>query len=295
MTLFLDFIKTFVLGIIQGITEWLPISSTAHLLLFDELLPLNSVEPQFRDLFMVVIQFGSILAVLVLFWNKLWPFGKTVTMVSGEKKATPKGASVWILWAKVIVAAIPAGVIGLLLDDWIEEKIYGGDILKCSVIAATLIIYGIAFIIIERVMAKKKNRVETLEELSFLDAFLIGCFQILALIPGTSRSGSTIVGARLIGISRPAAAEFSFFLALPVMVGASGLKILKYFVEGNRFSPSEACLLLFGMAVAFAVSYVCIKFLMDFVRRHSFEPFGWYRIGLGAVVLVYMTIRYIIL
>ncbi len=298
MTLFLDFLKTIVLGIIQGITEWLPISSTGHLLLFDELLPLKSVTPEFRDLFMVVIQFGSILAVVVLFWRKLWPFGKTATAdgvaipeETGKKPVNPA----WLLWAKVLVAAVPAAVIGLLLDDFIEEKIYGGDILKCAVIAGALIVYGIAFIIIERLMAHKSNRVETIEQLSFKDAFIIGCFQVLALIPGTSRSGSTIIGARLVGISRTAAAEFSFFLALPVMLGASGLKIVKYLISGADFGISEIGLLLVGMAVSFAVSLVVIKFLMEFVRRHSFEPFGWYRIGLGAVVLIYMIIRYIVL
>ncbi len=329
MTVFLDFLKTIVLGIIQGITEWLPISSTGHLLLFDELLPLKSVSADFRDLFMVVIQFGSILAVVVLFWRKLWPFGKTAAVAepvdtSSEEQKSTEGADsaqivtaseataepiakssfatwvkglnpAWILWAKVLVAAIPAAVIGLLLDDFIEEKIYGGDILKCAVIAGALIVYGIAFIVIERMMAKKSGRVETLEELSFKDALIIGCFQVLALIPGTSRSGSTIIGARLAGISRTAAAEFSFFLALPVMLGASGLKVVKYLMEVGSFSGLEIWLLLVGMAVSFGVSLVVIKFLMEFVRRHSFECFGWYRIALGIVVLVYMTIRYIIL
>ncbi len=297
MTWFFNYLITVALGIIQGITEWLPISSTGHLLLFNELFPLKEITDDFRDLFMVVIQFGSILAVLVLFWNKLCPFGP------GKDKEKQK--STWLLWAKVLVAAVPAGIIGLLLDDLIEDWIYGIPVLKCAVIAGALIVYGIAFIVIERVMAKKPNRVETLEELSFKDALIIGCFQVLALIPGTSRSGSTIIGARTVGISRTAAAEFSFFLALPVMLGASALKIVKYifFAEnaetGERmirwFSGAEIGLLLVGMAISFAVSLVVIKFLMEFVRRHSFEPFGWYRIGLGAVVLVYMTIRYIIL
>ncbi len=302
MQVFLDFIKTIVLGIIQGITEWLPISSTGHLLLFDELLPLKSVTTEFRDLFMVVIQFGSILAVVVLFWRKLWPFGKQAGGEKTDLKNTTPGVapakkvnSAWLLWAKVLVAAVPAGVIGLLLNDVIEDFIYGGDILKCAVIAGALIVYGIAFIIIERVMANKANRVETLEELSFKDALLIGCFQVLALIPGTSRSGSTIVGARLVGISRTAAAEFSFFLALPVMLGASGLKVVKYLFEFGMFSWTEAGLLFVGMLISFLVSLAVIKFLMEFVRRHSFESFGWYRIGLGAVVLIYMTVRYIIL
>ncbi len=297
MTTFLNYLKTIILGIIQGITEWLPISSTGHMLLFDEFWALECSDA-FRDLFMVVIQFGSILAVVVLFWRKLWPFGKPLTAegmpapdVPTEKRINPA----WILWGKVLVAAIPAAIIGLLLDDFIESKIYGGDIVKCAVIGGALIVYGIAFIVVERLMANKPNRVETLEELSFKDALLIGCFQVLALIPGTSRSGSTIIGARVVGISRTAAAEFSFFLALPVMLGASALKVVKYLVGGNTFSMTEAGMLLVGMAISFAVSLLVIKFLMEFVRRHSFEPFGWYRIVLGVIVVGYMTVRYIIL
>ncbi len=286
MSYFLDILKTIVLGIIQGITEWLPISSTGHLLLFEELFQLKNVRSEFFSMFSVVIQFGSILAVVVLFWNKLWPFGK--------KKDALQKKSTWNMWGKVLVAAVPAALIGFFLDDVIEEYIYGGNIVKCSVIAGTLIVYGVAFILIERKMAKRKNRVETLEDLSYKDALFIGCFQVLALIPGTSRSGSTIVGARTIGISRTAAAEFSFFLALPIMVGASGLKLLKYFINVGWFTAMELILLLIGMVVSFAVSLGVIKFLMDFVRRHSFEPFGWYRIALGVVVLLYMLFVYIV-
>lgn len=273
------------LGVIQGITEWLPVSSTGHMLLFEDWLPMN-VTPEFRNLFMVVIQFGSIIAVLVLFWRRLWPFGKT--------KAPEEKKAIWTLWGKVLVASVPAAIIGLLLDNLIEDYIYAKPIVKCSVIAGTLIVYGVAFIVIERCLAGRENRVETVDQLSCRDALVIGCFQALALIPGTSRSGATIVGARLCRISRTAAAEFSFFLAIPVMLGASALKIGKYFlIDKLTMSGAEVGLLLVGGAVAFLVSLVVIRFLMDFVRRHSFEPFGWYRIGLGAAVLLYMFLRYV--
>ncbi len=273
------------LGVIQGITEWLPVSSTGHMLLFEDWLPMN-VTPEFRSLFMVVIQFGSIIAVLVLFWRRLWPFGKT--------KAPEEKKAIWTLWGKVLIAAVPAAIIGLLLDNLIEDYIYAKPIVKCSVIAGTLIVYGVAFIVIERCLAGRENRVETVDQLSCRDALVIGCFQALALIPGTSRSGATIVGARLCRISRTAAAEFSFFLAIPVMLGASALKIGKYFlIDKLTMSGAEVGLLLVGGAVAFLVSLVVIRFLMDFVRRHSFEPFGWYRIGLGAAVLLYMFLRYV--
>lgn len=273
------------LGVIQGITEWLPVSSTGHMLLFEDWLPMN-VTPEFRNLFMVVIQFGSIIAVLVLFWRRLWPFGKT--------KAPEEKKAIWTLWGKVLIAAVPAAIIGLLLDNLIEDYIYAKPIVKCSVIAGTLIVYGVAFIVIERCLAGRENRVETVDQLSCRDALVIGCFQALALIPGTSRSGATIVGARLCRISRPAAAEFSFFLAIPVMLGASALKIGKYFlIDKLTMSGAEVGLLLVGGAVAFLVSLVVIRFLMDFVRRHSFETFGWYRIGLGAAVLLYMFLRYV--
>ena len=273
------------LGVIQGITEWLPVSSTGHMLLFEDWLPMN-VTPEFRNLFMVVIQFGSIIAVLVLFWRRLWPFGKT--------KAPEEKKAIWTLWGKVLIAAVPAAIIGLLLDNLIEDYIYAKPIVKCSVIAGTLIVYGVAFIVIERCLAGRENRVETVDQLSCRDALVIGCFQALALIPGTSRSGATIVGARLCRISRTAAAEFSFFLAIPVMLGASALKIGKYFlIDKLTMSGAEVGILLVGGAVAFLVSLVVIRFLMDFVRRHSFEPFGWYRIGLGAAVLLYMFLRYV--
>lgn len=275
-----------ILGIIQGITEWLPVSSTGHMLLFEDVLPLTGVSEAFRDLFMVVIQFGSILAVLVLFWNRLWPFG--------SKKPREVKRATWTLWGKVLIAALPAAVIGLLLDDLIEGYIYGDSIIKCAVIAGALILYGVAFILIERRLAATPDRVETVDALTCRDSFLVGCFQVLALIPGTSRSGSTIVGARLCRISRPTAAEFSFFLAVPMMFGASALKIAKYFLLDHlTIGVTELAYLLVGMLTAFLVSLVVIRFLMDFVRRHSFESFGWYRIALGVIVLVYMCIRYL--
>lgn len=275
-----------ILGIIQGITEWLPVSSTGHMLLFEDILPLTGVSEAFRDLFMVVIQFGSILAVLVLFWNRLWPFG--------SKKSREVKRATWTLWGKVLIAALPAAVIGLLLDDLIEGYIYGNSIIKCAVIAGTLILYGVAFILIERRLAATPDRIETVDALTCRDAFWIGCFQVLALIPGTSRSGSTIVGARLCRISRPTAAEFSFFLAVPMMFGASALKIGKYFlIDHLTIGMTELAYLFIGMLTAFLVSLIVIRFLMDFVRRHSFESFGWYRIALGVVVLAYMCIRYL--
>jgi undecaprenyl-diphosphatase len=234
---------------------------------------------------MVVIQLGSILAVPVLFWYKLWPFGKSKS--PAEKKGT------WVLWLKVLVGVLPVAVIGFLADDLIKEHIYQNNLVKCAVIAGALILYGIAFIVVERLFRARKNRVETLADLTYRDALLIGCFQVLSIIPGTSRSGSTILGGRLLRVSRTVAAEFSFFMAIPVMLGASLLDILKYFMKGYTVGGTEVAILLTGMVVAFLVSLLAIKFLMEFVRRHSFEPFGWYRIGLGAAVLIYMTVRYL--
>ena len=267
------------LGIIQGVTEWLPVSSTGHMLLFEDLLPMP-VTPAFRGLFMVVIQFGSIMAVLTLYGGRLWPFGRT--------KAPEVRRATLALWGKVLLASVPAAVIGFLLDDRIEAVIYARSGVKCAVIAASLIVYGVGFIVTERWLRSLGDRTEHVGDLTVRDAFVIGCFQTLALIPGTSRSGSTIIGARLCRVSRPAAAEFSFFLAIPVMFGAPLLKIGKYFLrDGLTMSGREVGLLLVGFAVAFLVSLVVIRFLMDFVRRHSFAGFGWYRIALGAAVLLY--------
>lgn len=276
----MEFIKAIIIGIVQGITEWLPVSSTGHMILFETLLEMN-VSAAFSEMFRVVIQFGSILAVLILYFTKLNPFSK--------KKSTVQKKQTWNLWFKVIVAVIPSAILGLLLDDWFDEHFY-----NYIVVAITLVIYGIAFIIIEN---KRKNlppKIDNVHDISYGTALGIGAFQVLSLIPGTSRSGSTIIGASLLGVSRTAAAEFSFFLAIPTMLGASALKILKYFMDGNAmFSSQEWGILIIGCAVAFIVSLIAIKALMSYVRRHSFSAFGVYRIILGAVVLGYYLITLI--
>ena len=276
----MEFIKAIIIGIVQGITEWLPVSSTGHMILFETFLHMD-VSEAFSEMFRVVIQFGSILAVLILYFTKLNPFAKVKS--AAEKKQT------WNLWFKVIVAVIPSAVLGLLLDDWFDEHFY-----NYIVVAITLILYGVAFIVIEN---KRKNlppRIDNVHDISYKTALGIGAFQVLSLIPGTSRSGSTIIGASLLGVSRTAAAEFSFFLAIPTMLGASALKILKYFMDGNAmFSNQEWGILIVGCAVAFVVSLIAIKALMNYVRRHSFSAFGVYRIILGAVVLGYYLITLI--
>ena len=274
----IEIIKAIFLGIVEGITEWLPISSTGHMILFDEFVKLD-VSDSFKELFFVVIQLGAILAVLVMFFNKLNPF-------SGKKSEEEKKATL-SLWGKVLVGAVPAAFIGLLLDDLLDTYLYNS-----WVIAVALIVYGIAFIVIERIKEKGSNsiyRVNTLEELSYKDALKIGAFQILSLIPGTSRSGSTILGGMMSGVSRVASAEFSFFMAIPIMLGASGLKVIKYLIGGNMPTLPELSYLAIGMLVAFVVSMLVIKFLMDFVKRHTFAPFGIYRIVLGTVVIAYFT------
>lgn len=268
---FLELIKAVILGIVQGITEWLPISSTGHMILVNEFLQLNQ-STDFINLFLVVIQFGSILAVVTLYFHKLNPFSPKKSAV--EKKDT------WTMWFKVLVAVIPAGVIGILFEEQIDTYLYGP-----YVVAAALIVYGILFIVIEN--RKKQPAVNSISQLSYKTAFLIGVFQILALVPGTSRSGSTILGAVILGTSRVVAAEFSFFLAVPMMVGASLLKIVKY---GFGFTGAELGILLVGMAVAYIVSVVVIKFLMGYIRRHDFKAFGYYRIVLGIAVLAYFLI-----
>lgn len=268
---FLELIKAVILGIVQGITEWLPISSTGHMILVNEFLQLNQ-STDFINLFLVVIQFGSILAVVTLYFHKLNPFSPKKSAV--EKKDT------WTMWFKVLVAVIPAGVIGILFEEQIDTYLYGP-----YVVAAALIVYGILFIVIEN--RKKQPAVNSISQLSCKTAFLIGVFQILALVPGTSRSGSTILGAVILGTSRVVAAEFSFFLAVPMMVGASLLKIVKY---GFGFTGAELGILLVGMAVAYIVSVVVIKFLMGYIRRHDFKAFGYYRIVLGIAVLAYFLI-----
>ncbi len=274
---FIEFLKAVFLGFVEGITEWLPISSTGHLILVDEFLTLN-VSAEFLDMFLVVIQLGAILAVPVLFFHKLNPFS--------PKKTTEEKKSTWNLWGKVIVGILPAAVIGIPLDDWMTAHFY-----RYEVVAAALIVYGVAFILIEMKRKGKPSRVETVEDLSYLDALRIGCFQVLSLVPGTSRSGSTILGGMLTGVSRTASAEFSFFMAIPVMLGASLLKILKFVVKGFTATGAEIGLLLVGCAVSFLVSLAAIRFLMDFVKRHDFKPFGIYRIALGVAVFLFFLTR----
>ncbi|MBR3778944.1 MAG: undecaprenyl-diphosphate phosphatase [Clostridia bacterium] len=267
----IEILKAIAQGIVEGITEWLPVSSTGHILLLDAVWKMNASEA-FFDVFKVVIQLGAIFAVVVLYFHKLNPFSPKKSAV--EKKGT------WVLWSKVLVASIPAAIAGLALDDLID-----GVLSTPVVIAAALIVYGIAFIVME----SRKNRtakVETVEDITYKHAFGIGAFQMLALIPGTSRSGSTILGASLLGTSRTAAAEFSFFMAIPVMLGASGLKLVKaLFLDGVTFSGEEWILLAVATVVSFVVSLIVIRGLMAFIKKHSFGPFGWYRIVLGAVVL----------
>lgn len=273
----IEIIKAIVLGIVEGITEWLPVSSTGHMILLDEFISLN-VSPEFMEMFLVVIQLGAILAVPTYFFERLNPFSASKS--EAEKKATLS------LWGKVIVGAIPAAVLGLLLDDLLEKYLY-----TYFIVALALVIYGVLFIIIEKVKSDSSYRVERAEDISYADALKIGAFQTLSLIPGTSRSGSTILGGMLSGVSRTASAEFSFFMAIPIMLGASGLKILKFILGGFTASGTEIALLLIGIAVSYIVSLVAIKFLMDFVKRHSFAAFGVYRIALGILVLIYFLIK----
>ena len=270
---FLEILKVVFLGIIEGITEWLPISSTGHMILVDEFIKLQ-VSENFKELFLVVIQLGAILAVPVVFWKKLFPFGKSKS--EDEKKR------IWSLWFKVAIGVVPAVVLGLLLDDLLDKYLY-----NYVVVSVALVVYGVAFILIERLRKNKEYRIDSVYDISYRDALIIGAYQTLSLIPGTSRSGSTILGGMLTGVSRTASAEFSFFMAIPVMLGASGLKVLKFIAEGYTATSLEICLLLIGILVSFLVSLVVIEFLMRFVKKHSFSAFGIYRIVLGAVVLAY--------
>ena len=271
--LFIELLKSFLYGIVEGITEWLPVSSTGHLILLGELVPLK-VSDGFSEMFDVVIQLGAILAVIVLFFRKLNPFSPTKTAV--QKKNT------WSLWARVCVAVIPSAVIGLLLDDWLDEHLY-----NYITVATTLVLYGILFIIIEKLKPSGRATIQTVEDISYKNAFCMGAFQMLALIPGTSRSGSTILGGMLLGMSRGAAAEFSFFMAIPTMLGASLLKVAKLMLDGITLTGTEWGVLAVGCVTAFLVSLCAIKFLMDFVKKHSFTSFGWYRIALGVLVIGY--------
>ena len=269
---FIEWLKVVFLGIVEGITEWLPISSTGHMLLVDEFIKLN-VSDAFKDMFFVVIQLGAILAVVVIFWNKMWPFQMPKESQSIIKKDR------FSLWFKVVVSCIPGAAVTLLFDDYVEAHFH-----TPVVIAIALIFYGIAFIIIENRNKNKVARINTLEEISYKDAFLIGVFQVLSIVPGTSRSGSTIIGGLLMGISRVAIAEFTFFMAVPVMFGLSAIKIIKF---GFNFTHTELAILRWGMVIAFTVSIIVIKFLMSYIKKHDFKIFGWYRIILGIVVLAY--------
>ena len=267
----LEILKAILFGIVEGITEWLPVSSTGHLILLEEFIRLD-VTKEFYEMFQVVIQLGAILAVLVLFFHKLWPFSR--------KKSVEEKRITWQLWFKVVVAVLPSAVLGLLLDDWMDAHLY-----NYLVVALALIVYGVAFLLVER--GRTLPRVDDVHAIDYRTALLIGCFQVLSLIPGTSRSGSTILGAILLGVSRSAGAEFSFFLAIPTMLGASGLKLAKYLLEGMLPSGTEIAVLITGCLVSFLVSLLVIRALMDFVRKRSFAPFGFYRIVLGGAVLLY--------
>ena len=271
----IEILKAILFGIVEGVTEWLPVSSTGHIILLDEFIFLKGSE-EFKSMFDVVIQLGAILAVIVLFFHKLNPFA--LSKSAGEKKQT------WDLWFKVVAAIIPSGVVGVLLDDWMDAHLHNG-----IVVAIALIVYGIAFILVERKNNGKHLRmVDDVHKIDYKTALLIGAFQCLSLVPGTSRSGSTILGGMLCGVSRPAGAEFSFFLAIPVMLGASFLKLLKF---GFAFTTAEIVILIAGTLVAFITSLIAIRFLVSFVRRHSFAVFGYYRIVLGVLVLGYFLIK----
>lgn len=283
----IEFLKAVLFGIVEGITEWLPISSTGHMILLDEFVKLD-VSPEFWEMFLVVIQLGAILAVVVLFWNEIWPFGvygkgKRFKPVSTSGLLSYCKRDIWIMWLKIIVACLPAAVVGLLFDEFFESLFYNG---VC--VALALIIFGIGFIMIENRNRNTSVKIHSLSEITYQTAFIIGLFQLIAAIfPGTSRSGATILGALLIGVSRKVAAEFTFFLAIPVMLGASLLKIVKF---GFSFTGNELMILITGMVTAFIVSVVIIRFLMGYIKKHDFKIFGWYRIILGIIVLLYFGI-----
>ena len=275
----IEMLKAVVFGVVEGITEWLPVSSTGHLILLYEIPFLKlSVSEAFSEMFDVVIQLGAILAVIVLFFHKLNPFS--------PKKSPQQKQGTWILWMKVIVAVVPSAVLGLLLDDWFEAHFY-----NYVVVALALIIYGVAFIYVEYIHRGKHFAIRKVEQIDWRTALLIGAFQCLALIPGTSRSGSTILGAIILGVSRGAASEFSFFLAIPTMMGASALKAVKFLLEGNSATFTEISVLIVGSVVSFIVSLLVIKALMQYVRKHSFSSFGVYRIILGTLVLIYAGVK----
>lgn len=271
----IEILKAILFGIVEGVTEWLPISSTGHMILLDEFVTLD-VSPEFLEMFLVVIQLGAILAVVVLFWNKIFPFN------FNKEKGPILVKETWIMWFKIVVACIPAAIIGILFDDIFNELFY-----NYKTVAIALIVFGVLFLVVENANKNKPSKINSLGEITYTTAMLIGVFQLIAAIfPGTSRSGATIVGALMIGVSRTIAAEFTFFLAIPVMFGASLLKLVKY---GFAFSGNELVLLAVGMIVAFVVSVIVIRFLMDFIKKHDFKVFGYYRIILGIIVLVYFA------
>ena len=294
--IFIELLKVILLGIVEGITEWLPISSTGHMILVDEFIKLN-VSEAFMEFFLVVIQLGAILAVVVLYWNKLWPFyirkiPKKTQMALRKQPAVPRTVLTfvekycdkdkWILWFKILVACLPTIIIALPFNDIIEKKFY-----NYVVVAIMLIVYGVLFIVIENYNKRRRPTCTRLDELSFKTALIIGCFQVLSLVPGTSRSGSTIIGGLLLGCTRSVASKFTFFLAIPVMFGASLLKILKF---GFAFTSTELMILGIGTITAFVSSLLIIRFLMSFVKKHDFKVFGWYRIILGIAVLAYFML-----
>ena len=277
----IEFLKAVLFGIVEGVTEWLPVSSTGHLILLDEFVKLD-ISEQFYEMFQVVIQLGAILAVIVLFFHKLNPFA--------PKKTVEQKKDTWQLWMKVVVAVLPSAVLGLLLDDWLDAHLYNH-----VVVAITLILYGVAFLFVERRNAGRKLSVRRVGEIDYRTALLIGAFQCLSLIPGTSRSGATILGGIFLGVSRSAAAEFSFFLAIPTMLGASALKLVKFLLDGAGATDTEVMVLITGCVVSFVVSLAVIKGLMEYVRKHSFSLFGLYRIALGLLVLIYFVVFQVIL
>ena len=273
----IEWLRIIIIGVIEGITEWLPISSTGHMILLESIWPSTAKEimsPEFWSVFLVVIQLGAVLAVATLFFHRLNPLSPQKT--PSQKQET------WRLWGKVLIGCLPAAIAGLLLDDWMDEHLYNS-----GVVAAMLILYGLVFVLLEYIRKGKKPTIRKSEDLSYRVALLIGLIQILSLVPGTSRSGVTIIGAMLIGCSRYLAAEFTFFLAIPVMLGAGGLKLLKYIMDGQDLSGTQIAVMAMGMIVAYVVSLFCVRFLMNYVKKRDFRPFGYYRIALGIVVLLY--------
>lgn len=293
---FFELLKVVLIGVVEGITEWLPISSTGHMLLLDQVIKLNA-RPEFKEMFFVVIQLGAIIAVMYMYWDKLWPF--RIVKPGEEKRRDKKKSAKWKneyrigsigisrvivnMWTKVIVATLPAAVLGLLLDDWMDKYAH-----TAGVIAVTLIVYGVLFILVEDRNQKRQAKIKKLGQITYMDALKMGLFQTLAIVPGTSRSGATIVGGLTIGFSRRLAAEFSFFMSIPIMFGWSLIKLIKF---GFHYSVLEFFELLFGMAVAFVVSVIVIKFLMGYIKKNNFKIFGYYRIALGLIVIIIFALK----